>query len=506
MAKKNFPQRVKEFLIGPDVQVNRTAPVQKVAVPGFPVPVSLPTNRSSLPHQPIGSNGVIGALASQYRVVNHQFIVQVIPIIRKLMMMNPDVGQAIHNIVTLGNTGHKVFFDKTIAPEQVEKMRLHLETKKLEWAAGTAGMDGLINKWMAQILVGGALSNEWVPNKKLTGIETNIMVNPEDIIFTLEEGNLKYTPWQRIISTGGFIDPLNRLNPSGLISLNKYTYRYFGLNGDTEIPYGFPPYMAALERIRTQNKMQTNIDFVVDQMGLLGFLTMLMGKPAVNVGETEESYVKRLDNLLDQAKERISEGIKDGVVVGFEGDYEFQFTSLNRSVKEAIELYKNNEMMVASGLKQDASLWGRDYNTSETQITVVFMKMISELKNIQNIIKANLQFGYSLELTLAGFKFDYLKVQFNKSTLLDELKHQQAEEIKIRNVTTKQLWGYIDQDQAADELGYEAPALPQALVEYDILAGGSTPMDAAEGDTKREKGKDTSDKKVRKKNKPVPKD
>lgn len=481
----------------------------KVEVPGFPKPVNLPSSRSSIPHNPITPSNIVSSMGSQYRVVNHQFIVQVIPLIRKLMMINPDVGQAIHNIITLGNTGHKVNFHKDTPPEDVAAMRDHLDNKKLIWSAGCAGMDGVINKMFAQLLVSGALSNEWIVNKQINGLDSVILVNPEDIVFTLEEGNIKYTPWQRIIGGFGggvFSNSLDKTNPSGLIPLNKYTYRYYGLNGDTEVPYGFPPYMGVLQRIETQNNMQANIDFVIDQMGLLGFLEILMAKPDKMDGESTANYTARLDTLLVEVKARVEQGIKDGVIVGFEGDTTFKFNSFTREVSQAIELFKNNELMIGSGLKQDMTLLGRDYNTSETQITVVFMKMISEMRNIQNIIKANLEFGYSLELTLAGFQFPWLKVQFNKSTLLDDLKYQQAEEIKIRNVTTKQLWGYISQDQAADELGYESPAEPEALVDYDILAGGSTPMDKAVGDQKREKGKDTSDKKVRKKNKPVSKD
>lgn len=511
MAKQSLGKIIKTWLIGdtdkhyaPIVVDNSHKP--KVEVPGFDKLVNLPTSRSSVPHQPLMPNVIAGGLTGQYRVVNHQFIVQVIPLIRKLMMINPDISQAIHNIITLGNTGHKVCFDKTIDPDQVELMRNHLTNKKLIWSAGCAGMDGLINKMFAQLLVSGALSNEWVPNKKLNGVDTVILVNPEDIVFTLAEGNIKYTPWQRII--GGFDSgilgtPPSSVNPSGLIPLNPYTYRYYGLNGDTEVPYGFPPYMSALERIRTQNNMQTNIDFVIDQMGLLGFLEILMGKPDQLDGESDENYTARLDGILGQVQGRVEQGIKDGIVVGFKDDTEFKFNSFTREVTQAIALFKQNELMIGSAIKMDMSLMGRDYSTSETQITVVFMKMLSEMRNMQNIIKANLEFGYALELTLAGFKFDYLKVQFNRSTLQDDLKFQQAREIMIRNVTQLLILGLIDQDQAADELGFEAPAFPEPMVPWEILAGGTMPLDQSADDQKREGDKDKSDKKVRKKNKPT---
>lgn len=503
MATKFF---TKEFWLGKEPQQTQAefSHKPKVDVPGQDKAVRLLPGRSSIPHNPIGALNIISALGPEYRIVNHQFVVQVIPIIRRLMMINEDVSQAIDNIITLGNTGHRVEFDRTIPLDQVDLMRRHLEDKKLGWAAGCAGMDGLVNKMFAQLLVGGALSNEWVPNSKLNGLDSVILVNPEDITFTLTGGNLKYTPWQRIVGGTGWFNPGATFLPSGLIPLNQYTYKYYGLNGDTEIPYGFPPYMAALQRIASGNNMKDNIDFVVNQMGLIGFLELLMGKPDKNDGETDDNYSIRLDALLAEAKNRMLDGIKDGVVTGFQNDHEFKFNGMGREINHAIELFRNNETLIGSGLKQDMSMLGRDYASSETQITVVFMKMLSQLRNIQNIVKANLEFGYALELTLAGFKFQYLTVKFNRSTLQDDLKYQQAEEIKIRNAERKRLWGLISQDQFADELGYEAPAEQEPIVDPEILAGGSPePPTDAEAGQKKQKKKDASDKKVRQKNKPI---
>lgn len=505
MAKKSL----REWLIGkPELPSAESYRRPKIEVPGEPKPVSVPVGRSSIPHQPSGPSALITGLGSEFRIITHPFIVQVIPLIRRLMMINPDIGQAIQNIVSLGNTGHKVIFDKTIPLDQVQKMRQHLEEKKEGWSAGCAGMDGLVNKMFAQALVGGAVSNEWVVNKKMDGVETVILVNPEDITFTLDEGNVKYRPWQRIIAPGGFMGAsFNPSNAAGLIPLNPYTYKYYALNGDTEVPYGFPPYLAALENIATQRKMNKNIDFTTDLWGLIGFLEVLVQKPDKIEGENDEQYAGRLDKVLQAAQKALLGGMNEGAVVGFQDDHTFKFNSFASAAKEALELYRNNELMIGSGIKQDMTLLGRDYNTSETQITVVFIKMLSELKNIQNLIRVNLEFGYKLELTLAGFDFKYLKVQFNPSTLQDHLKYQQAEEIKVRNVLWKYVLGVISQDTMADELGYESPAEDAPLVDPEVLAGVAPQAPAdAEGAQKKEKGKDKSDKKTRDKNKPVSKD
>lgn len=431
---------------------------------------SLPGGRVSQTNNPYNSK------FTQYTSITPDYIREIIPIIRQLMMRNEDVGQAIHNIITLGNTGHKIFFDRKRSPEQVDQMRNHLINQRKTWASGQAGMDGLINRFFAQMLIGGAISAEWVPNQELTGIESVILVNPEEIQFVLDKRQTKYLPHQRIINGNVLIKSKNIT----LIPLNTNTYRYFALNGDGELPYGFPPYMSVIPRIESQVKMNKNIDFVVDQLGLMGFIEALISKP--EQGEQDDSaYDVELDTLLIQARARLLEGFKEGVVVGYEGDHTFKFNTASKSYDSAVAMYNNNELMIASGLKQDASLWGRSYATSETQITVVFVKMLSELKNMHNLLKGMIEFGYALELRLAGYEFDSLEIKFNRSTIQDDLKYQQADEIKIRNVKDKLILGIISQEQAADELGYEISDSPEPMVSWDVLAGGTDPAVAASG-------------------------
>lgn len=507
----------------PGSGAQKPTPPSKITQKGItdvvnPKKTSLPNSRQSAPNDPHISS-FIGNGA--YRLVTPTFLREVIPIMRQLMMWNGDVGQAIHNIVTLGNTGHKVFFDRNVPQDQVDSMRDHLNNQRTKWASGQAGMDGVVNRLFTQCLVGGALSGEWVPNKDLTGIETIILVNPEDIEFVLDQRGTCYYPYQRVRNwnlINSTIKPQPPATPkgvpTGLIPLNPNTYQYYALNGDGEVPYGFPPYMAAIPRIKSQSSMDKNIDYVIDQMGLTGFLEALLQKPDQLEEETEDAYMSRLDRLLGFAKERLKGGFKDGLVVGFADDHKFDFHGATKSYEYALRMYENNELMLGSALKQDMSLLGRGYSTSETQITVVFVKMLSELKNMQNMVKSFLEFGYALELRLAGYTFNSLNVKFNRSTIQDELKSQQADEIKIRNVQTKMILGLINQNQAADELGEEAPAFAQPQVPWEVLAGIAPPGTPAavgtpdKGAAKKKAvkdGKNKSAKTGRDKNTPMPK-
>ena len=121
---------------------------------------------------------------------------------------------------------------------------------------------------IAQLYVSGALSTEWVPNRKLTGLETVIFVNPETIEFSLNKRKTSYAPYQRVKTS--FIAAKEK-SPD-LVKLNPKTYRYYGLFSDEDAPYGVPPFLTALADIDSQLFMKKNIRHIVQQVGLMGFL------------------------------------------------------------------------------------------------------------------------------------------------------------------------------------------------------------------------------------------
>lgn len=470
-------------IAAPLAEVMAPAPIKKG-------PVTLPGGRVSYPDT---SSLPTEELSTNLKLVKPMFEFDVIPVIRKLCIANADMGQALHNLVTLGNTGHDIHFDPRVTPEQMDKMRSHINAKRNLWSVGCAGADGLVNKMMSQIIIGGASSGEWVPDLNLKTIKQYIFVNPENIRFVYDNNLGIYVPYQKV-------PILVESSKNQLIKLNTETFKYFGLNvgSDTEVPYGIPPYIASLDPISDQRMMKDNIKYIIQQLGIMGFLEVKMDKPDQNDGETDAQYLSRLESMLDSAKARILMGFRDGTTVGFKDDHEFEFHQTVKNYQGVKDIYETNELDLFSGLKTDAALQGRGYATSETQIGVVFNKALSELKNVQNIIKAVLEFGYSLELRLAGFKFESLEVRFKYSTLVDDYKYQQAQEIKIRNVNNKYNMGIINQDKVSDELGYEKPDSKTPRIKDYVV--GSKPTEKTEpGDAKknRKNTKKKSEKKTR---------
>lgn len=418
------------------------------------------------------------------------FLRTVIPVIRKLTWINADMGLALNDMVRLTNTGHRIKFDQNIPPEKRDAMRRHLLEVRKNWGDGIHGINGLINKWIAQIWVSGALCNEWIINTKKTGIYNNAIVNPETIYFVLDKTKNRFIPYQKQnFKTGGLVN-------EKMVKMSPYVFKYHSINGDTEIPYGIPPFLTALSNINIQGSMDKNIDFIMAQLGLLGFFETLIEKPGQTDGESDTKYKARLSTLLDETKLSIKDGLKDGTVVGFDGDHSFNFHSPTKNLSGASDLYKQNEIKIANGLKVAPEFLGFPTGSSESAMGIIFTKMLSQLVNVQELIKVNLEFGYILELVLAGYGNVHLEVEFKPSTISDELKFQQAQEIKIRNIDAKYNSGVIGQQQKAEELGYDKPDQEEPRAPID---------DTAKKKQKREADKDTSDRKSRDKAKPVPK-
>lgn len=487
---------IKKSLFGEEGTSNQESLVKEHSNLGTNIPVmnrnvitpNLPSGRTSKPEY----SNTLGLINKTLEIIKAEHSFDLIPVIRKLAKVNPDMSQALQDLTQLANTGHLIKFDPGVSPELQDQMREELDIASKAWGTGLAGVNGIVNKMISQLLIGGAISNEWVPNKQLDGIDNLVFVNPENIRFAFNKSAGRYDIYQNI--NNGIILQGKVL---GHVKLNPNTFKYYGLNGDTDLPYGTPPYLAALDPLATQRFMIDNIKFIVETMGILGYLDVKIAKPDMQDNESEEAYTGRLELLLDQLKTRAAQGFRDGINVGFKDDHEFDFKSTTKGVTGVESIFNQNELQVSSGLKYDAAFSGRGAG-SETMTTILFTKMLSQLTNIHNIIIENLKFGYTLHLRLKGFKFKYLDVEFNKSTITDDLKYNQAREIKQRVLRVLYADGIISQEQYADEMGYKKPDKKEPRVPIDPAAITKGVVSK----TNRKDGKDRSARSSRDKQKP----
>lgn len=492
-------QRVLRFFgIGP-----LTLPTDKMVIPDVNAKPSTtqikPPRRSTEPPQ---ARAHLVPLEENEYVVEPGYQLKVLPKIRRLVYSNQDVAQALHNIVTLANTGHKITFDPGVKQKDAIRMREHIINVAPSWHYGVADINALVNKFFSQILISGAICTEFVPNNALTGISRVFLPLPETIRFKYNKAKQSYKAYQQVLD-GRFIsvkDQLKELNPN--------TFRYYGTNGDTEIPYAYPPYLPAIPALDDQNTIWENIKWIIQQMGAWGFLEVIATVPSISDGENELQYAQKVEAHLKGVRDNILSGMRDGVVVGSkqdhtdEKDHEFKFHSISKSAAGLTDVVNLNELKVSAGLKQDPMLTGKSNGGKETSATILFTKLLAEQVNVQANVKKVLEDLYTLELRLRGYNFKYIKVKFNPSTILDDLKNQQAQEIKIRNARQLVMDGIISQDQYADIMGYDEAYQQKPVVPYQPVKSTGDPNLDAEKKRVREKSKDVSDRRVRDKNKP----
>ena len=439
-------------------------------------------------------SGLVLSLRDFTNLVESSFRRDVIPLIRDLYKINPDVSIALQDMFKLANTGHTISFPKN-TPEEATRMREHLMVASKSWTKYTAGIDGLVNKFTVQCLTSGAISIEAVPNNNLNGISTVLFINPEQIYFRrLNDG--VYHPYQK--------NPNQVLSKKPeFIKLNNETYKYLGMYNDTDEPYGVPPFMAALDSLKGQHDMRINFKHIMELVGMVGFLEAKMEKPTINPSESRDAYARRLEHILRKLKMNLREGLKDNIVVGFKDDHEFKLNSTTKEIGNIEKPWAMNQQSVANGLGVNGSLIGVQNNLTEGGTGILLSKMISQLRNIQMLLKYALEFLYTLELRLAGYNNKGVVVTFGTSTISDELKVQQGIEYKIRNLVSLYNQGIISQEEFAWSMGYEKPDQkePRQMEEPE---GVSSSQDSAKKQ-KREADKDTSDRKTRDKNKTVPK-
>lgn len=434
------------------------------------------------------------SLEEDTKILSKEKFVELIPLIRKSYPFIQNLSLAIQDMVQLTNTGHKVYFDNSTPPEKVIEMRQELIDAGKLWAIGGAGIDSLVNKFITQLYIGGAISGEWVPREDLSGIDQVAFINPETIEISVNSRG-KYAFYQKPVnfSTRG-------IGTDGMIELNPLTYKYVGMGGDTEDPRGIPPLVSALEDLGIQRDMMKNIRYIIKQVGILGFIELLMEKPVQNKNENETAYKNRIEKLLVEAKNNLLKGTSEGILVGYNEDHEYTFHPTTSNISGLDSIYSLNQKMVANGLKYSGSFMGT-VDSTDTNIGIVFTKMLSQLKNIQLLVKAMLEFGYTLHLTLKGYNVKNLTIEFNPSTISDDLKIQQAQEIRIRNEHILYADGITSLVQYANNVGYEKPdqAEPRTPINSDDT------IKKEEGRKKRETKKDDSDRRSRDKKKPQPK-
>lgn len=428
--------------------------------------------------EPEGVN-LLSALGSALDTVSPDYPIEYVDVIIHLAKWNSDVSQAVENIVALGNTDYTITFDDKVSDSQAKEMMAYLNAREKKWYDYSGGINSLRNDLFAQIAVTGALSAEMVVENDLSGIRKAVLVSPKRIVFKYdsEEGN--YLPNQR--KTASLSSSYDNLAP-----LNPITYKYYALRRFSEKPYAIPPFLAALETIEVEKDMLANFKAVIKKLGLLGFLEVLIEapKPLPSMNPSTESGRKAYEDYcqtkIDATVKEVENGMSKGYIVGTKGSHEFTMEGNSHNVQGAKDLFELVSTLKMSGLKQDPMMLGRNFSTTETLGRVLLAKLASQIENYQSLVDNFQAQMYHLDLTLAGFKVEWVTVESNVPMIGDQVREVTAKKTKADTLRGLYNDGIISQEDRAKELGYENADLPE-------------PRTSAEGEQTPDNGEDEED-------------
>lgn len=394
------------------------------------------------------TSGVLGDRAnsaeeSRFNIdqVHPDFPIEFIDLIQKLVLITPDLSQAVKRIVQLANTGLEFELEDASESEQ-EKARL--EIKRF-----MALQPGLINSLIRQVCITGAVSAEAVPNLNLKGLAELRLVKTASIRFgrVQEAGRTVLRPHQAVAH--------------GYAALNPLQYYYEALEKSEESPYGIPPFIAALENVFVQQSARKSTRSVLEKLGLLGFLHVVRRRgrprPGVRPEDAAATEEKELNDLRDSAVKRLSKGL----VVSYD-DTDIKHSNVTGDTRGFDSVWKTNEEQIASGLDIDPAILGRSYSTTETYAGVVFTAFVRKLANMRQPVESFLKFALTLHLRSLGYRFSRLHGVWGPDASINrqadaeaERVRAETEQIQIQNALAKVQAGLITLDDAARELGYE---------------------------------------------------
>ncbi|MBE7413366.1 MAG: hypothetical protein HS129_15115 [Leptospiraceae bacterium] len=376
--------------------------------------------------------------------------VEMLDTIEKLVLITPDLSQALKRVISIGNTGLTWDFSGVD-----DKAKVNLQNEIDSWFDLHPG---ILNRLIRQTAITGALSAEAVPNLDLSEVEEIRLIPVKNVVFEKQPIDSK----TNIVDRFKFV-PMQKTKNGTYATLNPEIYSYEAIENSEESPYGIPPFISALKWVLSQHKTGENVDKHINKWGLLGFIVALFKKPAPKPGTPNADIEKENRKFLKEAKEGFEKNSGSGFMAAFDGTKIEHHSVASDKSGGFSDIARYQEEQIASGIDTDLFILGRSYSVTESYAKIAGRLFQLKAQNIRHPAKRFLEKALTLHLRLKGYKFGQVKGVWKSNLSLDPLAEAQADEsrnrsdsLKIDNVLKKIASGIIDPDTGAQELGYES--------------------------------------------------
>lgn len=377
---------------------------------------------------------------------------EVIESLRVIRDLNPDASMAMWNLQRLVNSGFEVEAiraDGTVDDAMTEQ--LEALAKRVGPLYG-GGMDQLVSVWTLAGYTSGSFAAEVELTEQLDDVVDIHVVEGTSIDF--------------IRNKEGIVEMVQKQSDGSLKVLNPETVFYYPLDPDVGDPYGRSPLLPILQIVFFQVQVLKDLQRVIHHQGYERF----------DISIVEEAIMKALPDEIKHNPEEINKFVQQ-----FVGSIEEQFSKLDPdsdfihtdSVKvstaggaggksmDATRVIEVINQQIVSALKMLPILLGRNEGTTETHGTVQWQIFVAGVKSIQRTIKRLMERSFNVYLQIQGFQ-GRAKVTFNEIPVRNEMQEAQAEQMRTNTKIIHVQQGWIDNDEAANEIvGHDAVGTAQ---------------------------------------------
>lgn len=412
-----------------------------------------------------GLSSLVPARMGRYR--------NLMDLVRQIRDYNADASKAISNVLRLANSGWEIAAFGADGETPDDEGRQMLEALAGDGIAHEfgGGLDVLINQLLLTAATQGAVALEIELTEGLDLYDL-VAVNPWLIDFQKDgEGH-----WRAGIRDLGNFEVLPEVQ-----------FRYIPVDPEPGDPRGRSPFWAALDVVFFQMEVLRDLKAAAH----------FAGYPRIDVSVALESVVKVVESIRpdllqpDKAEElrrwmdaylgdiadMVDDLEPDDAFIHYDAVTSNYIVPSGRTI-DIRDLIATIDAQVISGLKQLPVLLGRNEGATTTHATVQWQVFVQELRSYQRIVQRMLEWAFGTALRIWG-RQGVARVEFEEIRATDRLQDAQAEESETRTKMMQVQAGWIDQDEAAqDVVGHDAvnPTPPQPPPQ-----GGGESEDAPQG-------------------------